>query len=625
MLHFFKYFGSVIFALLQFFTFYAYSQKKIILFDDFKSKDINEFVFNPVVDKTIKASVYDIIKLDQKSFTNNTSKQDVNFGFHQRYGYSKFFINNQSKDRYFLICINQSRVDSVQLFVDKNKDSLEPKKPMGRHVKYLERVMPDRNFIYPIIIPNGQTYTYYLYSSRKYGNHAIGLKLRSKESLIKYNSRFDIGAGGMMFTLLFTSLLGLILFGFIRDRVYFIYSLYCFFTLLVLISDAGFVHTYFKNDDLQGIINISTTIAFYFVAALHVLFTLEILKSKTNDPIWFYNFGKIAMYLFAIFAILLMLPIPELLNSFLVELSYYIVFYMDIYIATAIVFGIKRKQESAYFYMVGFFCTLIFITILMLANLGILDQVNNHSDLFYFIPLFEIFIVLVGLCTQFGGVLKEQLTYQINLRKTQDEFIDLQLEEQKNTAIEITERIESSLNVLKDKFFAEFRINDANNTQKIIRNLKDVTENMFPVGLQDKSLVKSIEELTIEYNALSTIKFQFVSNKQTQAFDSIKQITIYKVCKELLNYIYKHSNSKEVNVELNFQKKYLQIVVIDDGLPFSLQKIDSSEDSIEIKSIFRRLNFIHSDLLSTRDKKGNVNKINIPYNENNLIFKHLYF
>ncbi|MBP6386818.1 MAG: hypothetical protein KA313_07345 [Pseudarcicella sp.] len=601
-----------------------FSQKVTVLDEKFSYCSINDRVLNPTIPKNTKTDIDKILALDQRAFIPNKNKQDINFGFDQRYAWTKFKIKNiNPNNRYYLICIEQSRVDSVQLFVDKNKDSIEPKKPMGRHIKYLERVVPDRNYIYPIIIPKNNTYTYYLYTTRKYGSHAITIKLRTRESQIDYNSRFDIGAGGMIFTLLFTSFLGLILYGFIREKTYLFYAQYCFFTLLVLISDAGFVHTYVKNEALQGIINISTTISFYFAAALHIIFTLEILKSKSHDAAWFYNLGKISYYIFIVFAILLLLPIPDFMNSFIVRISYYVVFFMDIYIASAIVLGIKRRQESAYFYMIGFFSTLFFITILTLSNLGILDTVNGNSDFFYFIPLFEIFIILVGLCVRFESILKEQLAYQTDFRKAQEQVIKLQAEEQKNIATDLKAHVEDSLEGLKSKFFGEFRINDVNATQKIIDNLQNITNNIMPVESENKSLCEMIDAINEQYKSISKINFIFDCNKKSFSLDSAKEVAICKVYNELLKNIHQHAGANEVTTKLNFQKNYLEIAIEDDGIPFSLQKTAPTATTTGIRNIYLRLNFIQADIISTTTQNGNKLKINIPYHENNIIIRRL--
>jgi signal transduction histidine kinase len=586
----------------------------IAIEQDFGTLGINQQAW--VYKKSIGIEAFQsVLNASEADFSKNMTSQDVSYGYHWPRGWCKFKIHNKSAQTRLIMHIEQSRADTVQLFVAKNTSNIDTSPMLGRHVSINKRIVFDRNYVYPIDIPKDSSYTYYLYSSRKVGLHGVILTLKTEKNYLKYFSVASSQFGFIVGTTLITALIGLALYGFIKERSYLIYSLYCLSTILVGLSDAGYIHSYFARPSIQPIINVATIISFYLLVGLHILFTIELLNIREYKTKWFYIVGKYATYLFIGTALVLFFPLPFKVEWWLVYLSYFTVFLMDFYIAIAIIIGIRKKHPSAYFYMVGFFLTLIIFTLLMLGNLGLLDDVNNKVDIFYFTPLIEIVVMIIGLGIRFSTNIKDRFVFQEKLNETQLQIITLQEDERIRIARDLHDDVGNSLAALKAKFSNENRADDASKTQQVINDLRDITHNIMPANFQHFMLHKMLETLIDRFEGHPKIRFDFIVAGNPQKLESNKELAIYRITNELITNILKHSTATEVTIQLVYQKDRVVLSIEDNGQPFSLQKqIHNTKNiGIGINSILARIDFIHAQHSTSTDADGNILIIDIPY------------
>lgn len=587
-------------------------QKSVIIRDDFETKYINSDVLIYNKSEGLEAKSR-LLKKDEASFIQNTALQSVIYGYKWQQGWCKFKIHNKSSKTRFIVHIEQSRADSVQLFVVKSATNIDAMPILGRHVRIRQRIVYDRNYVYPIEIPQDSCYTYYLYSSRKVGLHGCIVMLKTEKDYARYFSVTSSQFGFIMGCTIITALIGFALYIFIRERTYLVYSLYCLSTTLVGFSDSGYIHGYFATPFLQPILNISTIIFFYLLVGLHILFTIELLNIRRFRSSWFYYLGWYSTWIFVGSAVVLLLPIPDWLEWWLVYLSYFVVFLMDLYIATAILIGIIKKRPSAYFYMVGFFLTLIIFTLIMLGNLNVLDGVNNKVDLFYFMPLIEIIVMIIGLGIRFSDTIKERFIYQKKLNETQHQLITIQEDERKRIARDLHDGVGNSLAAIKAKFSHKDRLVEAEQTQRIIDDLRDITHNIMPADFQEFKLDETLRALINRFQKNSKIEFEFIRAGTPVKLDSNKELAIYRVVNELITNLLKHSVANEVTIQLVYQPDRVVLSFEDNGQPFSIKEYNSPKSTIGIKSILTRLEYIQAKFSASSDENGNILIIDILY------------
>lgn len=161
--------------------------------------------------------------------------------------------------------------------------------------------------------------------------------------------------------------------------MYLAYSVYCLNTFFTSACDAGFLHSYFPFPKILYINNNITSVFFFLVIGSHIFLTLVLLKIDKRESFWLYITGNILSIAFVILGLLLLFPFVDgVFRNLIIKTSYIIVFIMDVYIASALIYCIQKKQTFVYFYFVGFVFSLIGTTILILANIGIIDDINQN-------------------------------------------------------------------------------------------------------------------------------------------------------------------------------------------------------------------------------------------------------
>jgi signal transduction histidine kinase len=610
------YFSTNIFKFIRFklllIGFQTFGQDEFVIPKQFESSLINQNVW--VSEGEIRnPQIADLINAPQSQFKKNTASQDVNYGYNRPNVWCKFSFKNNSTTNDFRLIVEQSRLDSLELYIVKNNVLIDEFPLMGRHTPIKERITIDRNYVYPIAIPKDSSLTFYLRSTRKFGLHGCILTLKEKSDYYYYNATASIQFGFIFGCSLITALIGLALYLFIREKTYLAYSLYCFSSLLVGVSDAGYVHSYLHFPAFQNTINIATVISFYILVSCHIFFTIELLNVKFYKSQWFYYVGKYAIVLFLGLAIALCFPLPYQFTWWIVLLSYYSVFFMDAYIAITILIGIQKRSTSVYFYMFGFFLTLFVFTIVMLANFNILDNVNSNMEILYFTPLIEIIVMVIGLSVRFKDSIRDRFIAQKKLSETQKQIITIQEDERTRIASDLHDDVGNSLAALKVKFNQENRPEEIERIQEIINDLRNITHNIMPVNFKDTSLDKMLERLINRFENNKKIDFEYISAGKFVKLENEKELSIYRIVDELITNLLKHSDAKNVSIQLIYQDEQLILSIEDDGKPFALENQKADAQKIGIRSLLARLNYIHAKFHTSTDKNGNILIIDIPY------------
>jgi signal transduction histidine kinase len=565
--------------------------------------------------KTHQPKIEDLIKAPQNQFNKNNASQDVSFGYNRPEAWCKVNLKNTSTFEDFRLHIEQSRLDSLELFVIQD-GKIHEFPTLGRHVPINERIIIDRNYVFPLKIPKDSILTIYVYSTRKFGSHGCIFTIKEARAYQRYVILSSSQFGFIFGCSIVTGLIGLVIFLFIHEKTYLAYSLYCFGSLLVGVSDSGYMNGYIHILSFQNVFNLATIISFYILISFHIFFTVELLNIKAYKARWFYILGKYSIISFSGLSLILFLPIPEKLTWWIVFLSYYAVFFMDAYIIGAIFIGIQKRSTSVYFYMFGFFLTLFVYTLVMLANLGVIDNVNSNMEILYFTPLIEIIVMVIGLSIRFKDTLKERFVAQKSLNESQKQIINLQEDERTRIASDLHDDVGNSLAALKAKSNVDNLPEYTDRIQEIINDLRDITHNIMPANFKESTLDKMIAKRINRFKNNKKINFEFISAGEYRKIEKEKELSIYRIIDELITNLLKHSDAKNANIQLIYQENQIVLTIEDDGKPFAIENQKTDAQRIGIRSLLARLNYLNAKFHTTNDKNGNILIIDILYQNN---------
>ncbi|HYG51932.1 MAG TPA: sensor histidine kinase [Flavobacteriales bacterium] len=139
--------------------------------------------------------------------------------------------------------------------------------------------------------------------------------------------------------------------------------------------------------------------------------------------------------------------------------------------------------------------------------------------------------------------------------------------------------------------------------------VRSISHQMMPKVLTELGLVPAIEDMLNKAFKLSGIQHEFVAINVKNRFDERIEISLYRVCQELVNNILKHSGATQVMVQIIQQKNVLVMMVEDNGK--GLGSID--KQGLGMLSMNTRLNTVNGKInYDPGPETGTLVTIRIP-------------
>lgn len=142
------------------------------------------------------------------------------------------------------------------------------------------------------------------------------------------------------------------------------------------------------------------------------------------------------------------------------------------------------------------------------------------------------------------------------------------------------------------------------------QEVRDIARNMQPSSLLNLGLVAAVGDLInrIDDPDQRTIDFQHygLENK----LENTVALTVYRLVQELLNNSIKHSQAKEILIQLTRKENEFIIMVEDDGVGFDVEGV---EKGMGTENILSRVNYLKGDLsVHSEKEKGTTTLITVP-------------
>jgi signal transduction histidine kinase len=550
---------------------------------------------------------------DNGRYEINNDRLEVNYGFDQKRGWCKFHIRNTSNEPNWILMIQQSRVDTVALTVVHKSGTIE-KFPVTGHFQTLsERSVRALPFAFNIRIETGEEIVCYLYTQREHGRHAAIANIQRRDYFESYQFGFVIAVGLVCGVILLASVIGLVLFLFVRGSVYIYYTLYALSFLTVILVDTGFAHSVIPWHSQQTILNSFTIIVYYWFGGLHVLFTVELLELGKWKNRLMYWFGVIFGYLLCFCSFVLFVPwLSTGMRDVLTITSYYYVFPVNAYILVSLLISIRKREPVVFLYMIGFFTTILVGTFLILSDFGILNFSNVNKDFFYLTPLTEVLCIVVGFGIQFSRNLKARYLAQLELNRTKDQIITIQEDERRRIAQDLHDDVGNSLAAVRNMIVQKKPSADVEKEiGNVIQAIRTISHNLIPVDFDEFSLRDIVAHLVSKFKDHPQVVIEFNCIGDARKMKAVKELVVYRIINELITNIMKHSKANRALIQLLYQHESLIVTAEDSGV--GMTNTRNGDEGIGLKSIRLRATYIQASLNIESDDKGTLVILEIPY------------
>jgi signal transduction histidine kinase len=235
---------------------------------------------------------------------------------------------------------------------------------------------------------------------------------------------------------------------------------------------------------------------------------------------------------------------------------------------------------------------------------------QNEIDLATFrqrlIFIIAIFVILIS-----GIMIYYYRLKQKNERQFSHTIVNKLEEERGRIARDLHDGVGQSLIILKNKVIRTSNVTDEKNEQlnenfsEIIEEIRSISRSLIPPELKRLGLKKAIENRLNEITSSSDI---FVTTEiddlDKLTIEEHQSLRIYRIIQELTTNTIKHSEATAIRVEALYDPNQLTIIYQDNGKGMDRDKWKSADNSVGLRSIMQRLNYLNGTIKIDRPKKG---------------------
>ncbi|RLD56831.1 MAG: hypothetical protein DRJ05_10690 [Bacteroidetes bacterium] len=205
-------------------------------------------------------------------------------------------------------------------------------------------------------------------------------------------------------------------------------------------------------------------------------------------------------------------------------------------------------------------------------------------------------------------------------KKLLESTIDAEEKERKRIARELHDGVAQQLGGLKiawQVISKEYKGKGLEKLKEITKTLDEATDEvrnishqMMPKVLSTNGLVYAIEDMLEKTFKYSSIKYQFEHFGTEGRFKEKIELSLYRICQELVNNVIKHSGANFISVQLFKSKKHLILMLEDNGKGMNS---DNNKPGIGFLNIASRIDTINGEVnYEPGPETGTVATIRVP-------------
>lgn len=537
-----------------------------------------------------------------------------------------FSLYNETEiDKDLIIQLNNSLINRIE-FYEVIDNQVVNTNICGDEMSLTARNILYRTPLYPIHIKANQHIDIF------FRFNLDGRKIHAPIEVFSYNTFIEstfvenINLGFFYGLLACLSCICFIVYYLIRERVYFYLAAY--FTaqtlLQIAISGVGFVllwndSPYWNDKSIPVLMSTCIVLALvfliefiqkenihritYFVLrSIQIISTLLIFGSFTNGitfnisvwilyrliPIFYIGFFIISSYFF--------------LTKYLPARFFFISFLLSLISIGGIYYYALTKEHNNVFtnelVIVGEMLKSIILTLALMDRLRIFKEEKEEAQAQVIFQLEEM------------NSLKENANKEL-IQKVEEKTIELQQkqtevkkaliwgeeQERKRVSQELHDGMGSLLSTLRlnaesidlnDKGLTEKEYFAYQNVIELIdkacTELRNISHNMMPVGIEQFGLVKQLISIIRKINDSEKVHIVLDTFNMEKRLNKDIELSIYRICLELINNILNHANAKTATLQIIRNFDVLSIVMEDDGVGFNVEEIVEGHGLISIRS-----------------------------------------
>jgi len=527
-------------------------------------------------DSTNILSIDDIQSLIDKYNFKKLKKGTNNLGYLNETVWLKFTIKNLSSKSDWLVNFNYGTIDEVYFYFSDGSSRFSEYRA---GLKYPLKIRPiqHRLIVFPIKLELGDQQSFFI-KIRSGKSIPIDLELESEKEFFRSDSikvlLYGIFYGGIILMALFN----LFLFLSIKDLSYLYYFLYAISIAFYQSAVDGFGYTIFVPNGLLSFNLNLGVIGVWILYIFGTLFAREFLQIKNVSK----YLSRILLGFAGVNIFLIILTLTGRTQK-----SDVTVFLGIIYITLMIisgVFSLYKSNNNAKYYLIATSFLLIGMFSRAIKNLGLIDT-TIISD--YGLPngmLIEMAIFSFALGNRINEIKRSEEKEKALIRSRIASDLHDEIGSNLSSISVASQMLVKSRNLQENE---KQQLEDITLTAKeSAESMKDIIWFINPSNDNPVDIIQKMKETATKM--LPDTVYNFICNdcKILDGRDLGFRRNLFLIYKEILNNIVKHSQAKNVSINIFEKSDKIILEIEDDGIGFESERI--SGNGLGLKNIIRR-------------------------------------
>ena len=551
---------------------------------DASTADRNEKYFitkNVEVLTTLRNLPLDSILLPQhQSQFKNIDKLVVFAGYNPYYYWFRFVIKNSyDMPKKLVLLMGPLGMRDAELYQFHNGKH-KSLGSTGNQYAFIKRPYQYTHYSYPLTLPALSTDTFYLRMDYGHEFRSYGFVLMNTSAMKRHENRVYFFFGIIIGLLLLFFAFNVYLYFAIKEKIHLWYALYILMLILVVLKNDGLDEQFLGWDSERAyrLTPLLTFGAFAIAALMHVVQLFLVNIKRTSR-------------LFIVTALLKW-------NLLLSGMCHFMAFYFQPGLAIeAFVFSwadwsttigiVIILINSIYSVFKGFKGALFILVGLAVFFIGAMERLLLLSTPSYLFPpnlfhigmIIETFIISFALIYRYNldrKIKSQYLKEKTRLKNLLDkQILEAKLEMQEQTFKNLSEEIHDNIGQLLS--LAKLNIStisppvDSHSNQvvsevkqdltRVIQDLRGLSKILNSDFIIEMGLAKSIQFEAELIRKSGVTQVQVIPSENSYRFNAQKELILFRICQEALNYYASQLNSSSIILKMNFETERLEIVI----------------------------------------------------------------
>ena len=583
----------------------CYAQKKSTFVIDnlFKYGQTDEYL-KYIEDQNEAFSIQEVFKL--RNF-KPYHQEVLIFGGKTSAMWLKLEVNNQREDEDDLIMdVSCITLDGANVFIQTDSLKIYELPQVNRRALIQNRPIPSNKFLFKLALQPHKKYTLFIKIPPKVERHRVSIFLWDEHEYTGVNLKNQIIFFISIGSLLLAILVSIFLYFFLKEKIYWQYSLYMLSLVTIILVLAGYLDPYLLTLPFLQYFNTYTLIGFFCIG-VHVAFTHNYLCTRQYSSKWVLLIGKIIIGISYLLMGIHFLPFHSI-HHILPQLFHLLLATAEIYIFGNIINGIRNNHKPSIVYFIRF-VPYIIGSIPFMFNVSVLSYLYQIVDSLLIASIFEMLFLAVGLGFSYAETLKIQKVLLHELSQTQFQILQAQETERNRIAQDLHDEVGNSLAALKN-LVVHSNPDLSHKINKIAQDVRDISHNLASIDFDKTTLSSAFQNLIHRQNEAQVIVYELIEIGTSKQLSPDKSLVVYRIACELLNNIQKHSKAKKAIVQLIYEFDMLTLMVEDDGV--GIYTKENKSKGIGMNHIHTRVAYLNGRLTIDDDGKGTVTIVNVP-------------